>query len=214
MQTIVREMKLDDIDEVTIFLRDHFYGNEPLMQTPGDHQIDYDDAKRRKYRLSLIAQGTSLVAIEAGRFVGVAFAGVIHPSDLEESWSEANEHKPKLLIEHIDYFLSDLARSARFFERYGVVDALYLSVLAVDATVRRQGLGRCLVTALLDVGRAKRLPLLVTSCTSLYSKRVMDALGMECVRSERYKDYEDEDGNVVIQPPAPHTECTVMAIKL
>ncbi|XP_030555597.1 uncharacterized protein LOC115758936 [Drosophila novamexicana] len=215
MTTIVlRAMREDDIDEATLFLRDHFYGHEPLMQTPGDHQVIFDDPKRREYRLSLIRQGTSLVALEGDRFVGVAFAGVLQPSDLEQNWLEVNEQKPKNLIEHTHYFLSDIERRAHWFEHYGSLDTLYLNILAVDASVRRQGLGRRLVTALMEVGRAKGLPLLVATCTSLYSARVMAALGMECVLSEAYANYKDEHGNVVIQPPEPHIEARVMAIKL
>ncbi|XP_023175159.2 uncharacterized protein LOC111602375 [Drosophila hydei] len=210
----VREMTEDDIAEATRFLRDHFYGHEPLMQTPGAHPVTYDDATRREYRLSLIRQGTSLVALDGARFVGVAFAGIVRSSDLEQNWLEVNGQKPQQLIEHVHYFLADVEHRAQVFEHYNVVDALYLSILAVDASLRRQGLGRLLVDGLMELGRVKRLPLLFTSCTSLYSARLMAALGMDCVLSAPYANYQDEQGNVVIQPPAPHSAVNVMAIKL
>lgn len=217
MTTIVREMKVDDIDEASLFVRDHFYGHEPLMLTPGDHPLIYDDPKKREYRLSLVRQGTSLVAVDQskeGRIVGVAFAGVMHPSDLEQNWSEVNEQKPKLLIEHIHYFLCNIKKHAQFFEHYDVTDALYLKTLAVDSSMRRQGLARRLVVTLMELGRTRGYPLMVATCTGQYSTRLMASLGMECVHSELYADYKDADGNVVIQPPEPHTEASVMAIKL
>lgn len=217
MTTIVREMKLDDIDEASLFIRDHFYGHEPLMQTPGEHPLIYDDPKKREYRLSLVRQGTSLVAVDqsnGGRIVGVAFAGIMHPSDLEQNWSEVNERKPKLLIEHIHYFLCNIKKHAQFFEHYDVTDALYLKTLAVDSTMRRQGIARRLVVTLMELGRTRGIPLMVATCTGAYSTRLMASLGMECVHSELYADFKDEDGNVVIHPPEPHSEASVMAIKL
>ncbi|EDW12125.2 arylalkylamine N-acetyltransferase-like 2 [Drosophila mojavensis] len=214
IMVIVRLMQEIDIGEATRFLRDHFYGQEPLMQTPGAQPVAHDHPKRREYRLSLIRQGTSLVALDGERIVGVAFADILRPSDLEQNWLEVNEQKPQQLIEHVHYFLSDVERRVRIFEHYNVTNTLYLSILAVDAAVRRQGLGRRLVSALMDLGRVKGLPLLFTTCTSLYSTRVMAALGMDSVLSVPYADYKDDQGIAVIQPPAPHTAVTVMAIKL
>ncbi|KAH8262956.1 hypothetical protein KR044_002542 [Drosophila immigrans] len=214
---IIRELKADDIDAYCRFLTEHFYGHEPLMQTPGDHKVVTDSPEKRETRLAVIRQGLSLVAVDqsdGGRIVGCAYAEEMVPKDLEDNWSKVNEKKPTCLLDHVHLFISGIEIRSKFFERFEVSKALFLNILTVDATVRNQGLGRRLVAALMELGRSKRLPLIATSCTSLYSTRVMSALGMSCVHSEHYSDYKDEDGNVVVKPPEPHTSVNIMAMKL
>ncbi|KAM8715317.1 hypothetical protein ACLKA7_002382 [Drosophila subpalustris] len=217
MTTIIRELKADEIDEFCRFLGEHFYGHEPLLQTPGDHKRSPDTPERRETRLAILQQGLSLAAIDpddGDRIVGVAFAEELLPQHLEENWMKVDEKKPTSFIEHVHYFITGVEKRAQLFEKYDVPKALYLNNLTVDSSVRRQGLGRRLVTALMDLGRSTGYQLLATCCTSLYSTRVMTALGMDYVHSEDYADYKDEDGNVVIRPPAPHTAVNVMAAQL
>jgi len=217
MTTIIRELKADDLEKFCEFLTEHFYGHEPLLQTPGNHQVITDSPEKRESRLEVINQGLSLVAVDPNdgdRIVGAAYAEEMIPNDLEKNWMKVNEKKPTNLNEHIHYLLSGIEKRAQFFERYNVPKAIYLCTLTVDSSVRCQGIGRRLVTALMDMGRSKGYPLLVTCCTSLYSTRVMLSLGMSCVHSEAYVDYKDEEGQVIIRPPAPHTAANVMAINL
>ncbi|XP_034474221.1 uncharacterized protein LOC117781557 [Drosophila innubila] len=216
MTTVIRELKADDKDEFCRFLGENFYGHEPLLQTPGDHQRSPDTPEKREARLAIIQQGLSLAAVDhndGDRIVGVAYAEILLPGDLEESWMKVAEKKPTAFIQHVHYFITGVEKRSQLFEHYKVKKALYLNNLTVDSSVRCQGLGRRLVTALMDMGRSKGFPLLATCCTSLYSTRVMLSLGMSYVHSENYVDYKDEDGNMVIRPPAPHTAVNVMAIK-
>jgi len=215
--TVIRELKAEDIEKFCQFLDENFYGHEPLLQTPGDHQRSPDTPEKRKTRLAILQQGLSLAAVDhndGDRIMGVAYAEELLPSDLEESWMKVNVKKPTGFIQHIHYFITGFERRSQLFEHYKVEKALYLNILTVDSSVRCQGLGRRLVTALMDMGRSKGFPLLATSCTSLYSTRVMLSLGMSTVHSENYADYMDEDGNVVMRPPLPHTAVNFMAIKL
>ncbi|XP_030555596.1 dopamine N-acetyltransferase-like [Drosophila novamexicana] len=217
MSTIVREMKAADIEEATRFLREHFYTGEPLLQSYAEKQQIILDTNKRAYKESCIQQGTSLVAVDQSkddRIVGVAYTGALNAKQLEQNWKELNREKRTQFMEHVKYYLINIKRNAQFFEQYGVSDVLYLKVLAVDSAVRRQGVARRLVTALIDVGRAKGYSLLVATCTGLYSTQLMASLGMDCVHSELYCDYKDDDGNVVFKPQAPHTKASVMALKL
>ncbi|KAH8404799.1 hypothetical protein KR222_003856 [Zaprionus bogoriensis] len=213
MTTHVRELKEEDFDAFNRFLLDHFYTQEPLLQTPGDHFREEPELLQE--RLEAIRQGLSVVAVDQNeRIVGVAYAEQVSREGMGHNWLEIKGQKPTKLIAHIHYFLSNLENKSEFFKHYDVSQALYLAILTVDASVTRQGLGRRLVSALMEVGRSKGLPLLVTTCTSVYSQRVMAALGFEVVLSQKYSDYKDEDGNMPLQPPAPHQEASVMAIRL
>lgn len=161
--------------------------------------------------MAIIRQGLSLAAVDPNdgdRIVGIAYAEELLPIDLEESWLKVNEKKPTVFLEHVYYFITGVERRAQLFDHYDVPKTLYLHNLTVDSSVRCQGLGRRLVADLMNLGRSKGFPLLATSCTSLFSTRVMLALGMSCVHSENYEDYKDEDGNVVIRP-LHHTQLSM-----
>ncbi|KAH8262955.1 hypothetical protein KR044_002543 [Drosophila immigrans] len=215
MTAIIRELKIEDFDELKSFLRDRYLVDEPLWQPhPEGQRQNMADPQKEEYRRNLIRQGTSLVALEGGRIVGVALAGALYPSDVEQHRVESERVSRDTILGKVVRFLADVEGQAKVFEHYDVPKAVYLNILGVDSSVRRQGLGRRLVAALMEVGRSKGFPLLVTTCTSLYSARVMTALGMECVFSRAYADYRDEAGNVVLQPEAPHTEASVMATRL
>lgn len=213
MTTRVRELREEDFEGLKSFMLEHFYGHEPLLQTPGDHS-KYPPIRCAE-RLQIIRRGLSLVAVdESDRIVGMALANRILPEDLEKNWREAEETKLSDILSHIGYFLAKLEWDAQIFQRYEVPEALYLNILCVSSTVRRQGLGARLVQSLMEVGRSKGFHLLFATCTSHYSASIMKAQGLEVVKALKYADYKAEDGNPPIRPPAPHTETVVMAIRL
>ncbi|XP_023175158.2 dopamine N-acetyltransferase-like [Drosophila hydei] len=217
MTTIVREMLETDIDEASCFFREHFMKHEPLLESHGKCLQANANSNKRELDESVVREGLSLVIVDQSRgdrIVGVAYAGVLSASELESSWNELKHKKRTKYMEHIKYFLVNIKRNAQFFRRYDVSKALYLKVLVVDASMQRQGLGRRLVTALIDVARAKGLALLVATCTGCYSTKLMASVGMECVHSENYCDFKDDDGNIVFKPSAPHTKASIMVLKL
>lgn len=215
MTTRVRELREEDFEGFQSFMLEHFYAHEPLLQTPGDHNKYPVTPERWAERLEIIRQGLSLVAVdENDRIVGMVLANRMLPEELEKNWLKTKETKPSDLLSHVWYFLSKIEWDSQIFQRYDVPQALYLNILCVNATIRRQGLGGRLVRALMDVGRTKGFHLLFSTCTSHYSARVMAAQGLELVLAVKYADYRDEDGNPPIRPPAPHTETAVMAIRL
>lgn len=218
MTTIIRELKVEDFEDLKVFLRDRYLIDEPLWQPYPEGQLaNMADPKKMEYRLSLIRQGTSLVAIDTSdgdRIVGVALAGALYPEDVTQHCVDSEKTPSNSVFGKIARFLADVELHAKVFDRYDVPKALYLNILGVDSSVRRQGLGRRLVGGLMEVARSKGYPLLVTTCTSHYSARVMAALGLEVVYTQSYADFKDAQGNVVFTPQAPHTEASVMAIPL
>lgn len=215
MTTRVRVLREDDFEGFKKFLIQHYYGHEPLLQTPGDHNRYPITSEKWKERVHIIREGLSLAAFDENDcIVGVAFAKVMQPKELEKNWLEVKKQKPSDLLSHIYYFLSKLKRESRVFQRYNATQALYLYILAVDRRFIGQGLGRRLVDGLITLARSKGLTLLFTTCTGIYSQRVMATQGLEVVLSESYANYKDEDGNEPLRPPSPHREASVMAIEL
>ncbi|XP_030377521.1 dopamine N-acetyltransferase-like [Scaptodrosophila lebanonensis] len=210
----IRAMTLNDHAEVKSFLRHNFYTGEPLSLTSDEDVEKCDEEEADDAHAATIEQGYSLVAVNAsGRIVGLMLAEAKYPEDVEEHQREA-EQMEQHIWGRINRLLSKVEREANIFERYKVSKTLYLHIVSVDASIRGKGLGSRLGTALITLGRAKGFPLLVAYCTSFYAARQLQALGLECIHSQPYADYKDEQGQVVFQTAPPHTELRVMAMRL
>ncbi|XP_002060538.2 arylalkylamine N-acetyltransferase-like 2 [Drosophila virilis] len=213
---LIRIMTVADYQPVKIFMGGNFYNGEPLCASSGEDVQKCYEKENDEYHISMIEQGTCLLAVDennGGRIVGLVLAGAQIPSDLEKHRKEAAAMEPNTWG-RIAVFLSKIEIEINLFKRYGVSKILYSHITNVDASMRGKGLGSRLAAALMEVGRSKGFPLMIAYCSSYYSARQKEALGMECVYSIAYADYKDESGQVVFKPAAPHTHLRVMVIKL
>ncbi|XP_017116548.1 dopamine N-acetyltransferase-like [Drosophila elegans] len=223
---ILRVMRKEDYKNVRALLKEDFLASEPLCQFSGIASQWQNEEKRgenkEKYEkfddnnLEVIAQGTSLVALDednGGRLVGFVLAEAQFPEDIEKHRIEA-EASRQIGFGRIRVILSKVEREANIFERFGISKVLYSNVTSVDASMRGKGIGSRLAAALMDVGRSKGFPAMVAYCTSFYSARQKEALGMQCIYSLAYADYKDDQERPIFTPAEPNTMLRVMAIKL
>ncbi|XP_023175155.1 dopamine N-acetyltransferase-like [Drosophila hydei] len=213
---LIRIMQVSDYQNVKIFMGGNFYNGEPLCASSGENVQRCCEKENDEYHVSMIEEGTCLLALDqnnAGRIVGLVLAGPQIPSDLQKHRQEAAAMEPNTWG-RIAVFLSEVEIEVNLFKRYGISKLLYSHITNVDATMRGKGLGARLAAALMEVGRSKGFPLMAAYCSSYYSARQKQALGMECVYEKAYADYKDANGQVVFKPAAPHTHIRVMAIKL
>ncbi|XP_070070194.1 arylalkylamine N-acetyltransferase-like 2 [Drosophila takahashii] len=160
----------------------------------------------------MIAQGTCLLALDennGGRLVGFVLAGAQFPEDVEQHRIGA-EKMDQNTWGNTSRMLSKIEREANIFERFGVSKVLYSHITSVATSMRGRGLGSRLAATLMDVGRSKGFPAMVAYCTSFYSARQKEALGMQCVHSLAYADYKDAEGRPIFTPFAPHTMASTM----
>ncbi|EDW90482.1 arylalkylamine N-acetyltransferase-like 2 [Drosophila yakuba] len=212
----IRIMRKEDYLSVKALMKDSFFQSEPLCKSSGEKVYSQHEKENDEYHLSMISQGTCLVAIDennGGRLVGLVLAGAQYPDDLEKHRIEA-EAMEQNFWGRVSKFLSKIEREANLFERFGISKLLYSHITTVDASMRGKGLGSRLAATLMEVGRSKGFPVMVAYCTSFYSARQKEALGMKCVHSLSYADYKDEQGRPIFTPPEPHTMARIMAIKL
>ncbi|EDW12134.1 arylalkylamine N-acetyltransferase-like 2 [Drosophila mojavensis] len=211
---VIRVMNVSDFQDAKKAMGGNVNNDEPLDTACGRYVRKGSEQEDDEYHISMVEQGTSLVAIDeknGGRIVGIVLAAAHTPSDLNRY---SKGVKALTDFERIDIFIAKVENEANLYQRYGVSKLLCSHITNVDATMRGKGLGARLTVALIDVARSKGYPLLVANCTSFYSARQKQALGMECVYKIAYEDYKDENGQVVFNPPKPHTHVRVMAIKL
>ncbi|XP_017056599.1 arylalkylamine N-acetyltransferase-like 2 [Drosophila ficusphila] len=212
----IRIMTKEDYKDVKAFMTDDFFLSEPLCQSSGERVHHQNEKENDEYHLSMIAQGTCLVALDennGGRLVGFVLAGAQFPEDVEKHRIEA-EAMEKHTWGRICVLLSKIEIEANLFERFGISKVLYSHITSVDTSMRGKGLGSRLAETLMEVGRSKGFPAMVAYCTSFYSARQKEALGMQCIHSLVYADYKDDQGRPIFTPKAPHKMARVMAIKL
>ncbi|EDV54592.1 dopamine N-acetyltransferase [Drosophila erecta] len=212
----IRIMTKEDYPSVKAFMKDDFFQSEPLCQSSGETVHCQHEEANDEHHLSMIAQGTCLMAIDENkgeRLVGLVLAEAQYPEDLEKNRIEAETMEQNFWARTC-IFLSEIEREANLFERFGIPKLLLSHTTSVDASMRGRGLGSRLAATLMEVGRAKGFPVMVAFCTSFYSARQKEALGMKCVHSLSYADYKDDQGRPIFTPAEPHTMVRVLAIKL
>ncbi|XP_017145983.1 dopamine N-acetyltransferase-like [Drosophila miranda] len=212
----IRVMAEKDYSGVKLFMQEQFFTDEPLSRSTGEQVHLQNEKESDEYHLSMIREGTCLIATDenqGGSIVGYVLAGPQYPEDMEKHRKEAAEMEQHTWG-RICRLLSKIELEANLFERYGISKALYSHMTSVGASMRGKGLGSRLAATLMEVGRAKGYPLMVAYCTSYYSARQKEALGMECIHSLCYADYKDDQGRVIFTPAAPHTHARIMVIKL
>ncbi|XP_068150746.1 arylalkylamine N-acetyltransferase-like 2 [Drosophila tropicalis] len=213
----IRIMTEEDYIQVKPFMREQFWLNgEPLSASSGEDVQKCLEKENDEYHISMINEGTCLLATDEkqnGRIVGIVMAGGQYPSDLKKHQEEAATMENHFWG-RANRLLSKLELEANVYKRFGVNRSIYSHITNVDESMRGKGLGSRLAATLMEVGRSKGFPLMIAYCTSYYSAKQKNALGMECVHSITYADYKDEKGNVIFKPAAPHTKVQLMAIKL
>lgn len=213
---LIRIMSMEDYPEVKTCMVENFFNVEPLCAYLGKDPKLYHSETLDAYQKSLIEQGTCLVALDEqndGKLVGFVLAGDHTPAHVEKNRQDAIA-MGQSIRGMIPVLISKVEVESKVFERYGISKALYSHATNVDASMRGKGLGSRLAAALMEVGRSKGYPLMLAYCSSFYSGRQKEQLGMECIYKLAYTDYKNDKGEVIFKPPPPHTHVRTMAIKL
>ncbi|KAH8279965.1 hypothetical protein KR054_012324, partial [Drosophila jambulina] len=211
----IRAMTQDDFPTVDPLVCENFLKDEPLL---GSLRITFQPETKAicdAIHLSIIEEGNSLVAFEEKNpevIVGFVL-GLTKTPEHAKMLSELTEKMQPDLASMLNY-VNQLEVKANVFENFKVDKILYSYITFVKSDMRGRGVGTRLAQALMEVGRAKGFPLMMACCTSFYSARQKEALGMKCILFQNYADYRDDQGCVVYTPPAPHVAARVLVIEL
>ncbi|XP_041631217.1 arylalkylamine N-acetyltransferase-like 2 [Drosophila kikkawai] len=210
----IRIMTEKDYEEIKELIFEDYFTGVPLCLPKSKFTTETKELLDGVHR-HMVAQDTCLVAIDEvnnGRLVAFALAGAQFPEDLEKQRNELDRIQPELAV--LLRFLHGLECQAGIFKRYGVTKLIYSCFTYVNPEMRGRRLGVRLAEAVMELGRSKGFPLMTACCVSFYSARQKEALGMECILSQSYADYKDDQGQEIFTPPAPHKEVRILAIRL
>lgn len=196
------------------FMQRTFYREEPVLvaaglaECPPQVLLDHTRASFRE-GLSLMAvlQGS---AGGQGDICGVAVNSIVAPGDACKLRQQAEQADCPATRRVLELWSLMLERP----EIWSGQDPegccmLELRELATDQAVRGLGVGLQLALAAREVAADVGAPAYKIDCTSQYSGKIAEKLGMKKVFSLKYADFLDSDGKPMFQPPCPHVEAAV-----
>ncbi|KAL5291802.1 hypothetical protein ACFFRR_010908 [Megaselia abdita] len=205
-EIVYRLAEEKDEPGVLKLLRDHFYTDEPLSKNAG-----YHDPADEQFAVGLIKQGTSTVADVNGQIVGVRLA---YPSHKKSQVSAKFNKKPTTAFERLMGFINALESKSNVFGRYQVETVMQGHMLSVHRDFRGKGIARKLYEHNMELAKEKGFPIYVCDCSSLFSSRLCEKLGMEQTATMEFHEYCDENGNAYYTPEPPHDFARSYAKKL
>lgn len=204
---IYRIAKPSDRNNLLDFLRVHYYPEEPI--TNGNEPKEQDKLDE-EFSLSVIEDGASIIAVDPAKndkVIGAILAGPIEPHEVEHLQHESKRcaENNSMKWSQILQLLAHLAECANVFERFNVDKSLHIHVMSVDAAYRGKSIGKNLMEKCIEAGKSLGYPLISTDCTNVFSIKIAEKLGMECVNTLAFSDYKDENGQQLFKPPLPNT---------
>jgi ribosomal protein S18 acetylase RimI-like enzyme len=157
--------------------------------------------------LSLLPDGNIIFAIDSSNYhiAGLASFGEITKTYSQESWDES-ETTSNQKWRDILKFMSHIESKSNVCERFGVTEALHLHGVTVDKKYRGRSIGKLLFNECFNIAKGRNYQLVSADCTSIYSIRIAQLVGMELVSTVTFDEYHDKIGDKIFSPVIPHTE--------
>ena len=199
-ELIYRVAEMKDHDLVLKFLQDFFFPEECINIA---HPIK-DDTMEELFAMSLLPEGNMVMALDkhSDEFAGLLMFGPITKEYSNESREEGEETSNRKWRE-ILYFMSNLEAKADICRRYQVGVALHLHGVAVSKNFRGQGIGEKLFEECFRQAKLKNIGIVSADCTSPYSVRIAEKLGMELASTFSYDEYHKSLGKTIFTNAKP-----------
>ncbi|XP_055679714.1 uncharacterized protein LOC129787902 [Lutzomyia longipalpis] len=200
-----------DEAKVLDFIRKFYYPEEALTIGIAPKDPTPED---EEFSLSCIPTGLSVVAEDSnGELVGVLLCHEVDNSTLPERKKETAEIKDAKW-RTILTFLHHLEELSSICRRLDVPKGVQFSVLGVDPAHRGKSIGLQLMQKAAENAAEKGFKAIGAVCTSIFSSRIADKLGMTCVASVAYSEWKDNAGEVIFHLPPPYDQARCYIKKL
>lgn len=210
-------IKGSDIDMTLEFIKSNFYPEDPLCRS-----LKIGSSKNKSEVLicdmlkESLAQGMSLMAYDADskEIVGTCINNRNCPWDsqrLEEYAKVAQDSNTKRLF----FIWALLNREANLHQELDVKSIFEVNFLTVKPQLYNRGIGMELARRSLSLGRDLNFSHARMDCTSDYSMKIAEKLGMKKLWDVPYKNILMQDGKTPLTlPEYPHTHGAVYYVSL
>ncbi|XP_050433453.1 arylalkylamine N-acetyltransferase 1-like isoform X2 [Adelges cooleyi] len=201
----------EDRQAVIEFLKKFFYRDEPLNNALGLMDDAKAIVKLEAYCNSLLDSGLACKAVSKdGHLIGVILNGVKCKFDKHEDDTE-DDTKFKLIMT----FLKKVDNEANVFGQYpNVCRILYIDTVSVDDKYRGKGVCKALIDKTRELAFKNRCSMVYIECSNYFSAKAAEKLGFQCIYTLSYKDYLNDQGQPIFNPPPPHTHSRVYVLPL
>ncbi|XP_053686866.1 arylalkylamine N-acetyltransferase-like 2 [Sabethes cyaneus] len=186
-------------------LERYFYPEEPVTRTYyGGSDATEDDMA---FSLSIIESGGVVLAVEepSGKILGLSAGEIIEPDEAQKLHDLALETETQKFSD-ILRFLAHMASGSRVCQRFAKAKAYHIHLLAVDPEARGKSLGKRLIEKQFELAAKSGIEVVSSDATGVYSAKLYQQLGMECVYTVAYEDYRNSAGQQVFLGREPHLE--------
>ena len=209
---VIRVADASDHDQVLEFIRIHYYKEEPITISHPEPGHTKDD---EAFCMSWLPYGTVLLAIDTlkNKVVGALISGPIEAGDADQMIEDAKTAETKKWRD-IMLLLAYIENKADVCKRFGVEKALHIHVLGVDSSYRGQKIGQRLFKFCFDNAKLKNYPIVSTDCTSIFSIKIAERLGMDHIITTTYEEYNKQLGEDLYKPSPDNAEIKTFIKKI
>ncbi|PSN38899.1 hypothetical protein C0J52_20076 [Blattella germanica] len=213
MQYRIIKATMEDRDKILDFLRQNFYNEEPINAAMNNESNTLSKADE-EHTLALLQEEISFLAVSNDEeLIGICLSGLVTSKEAEDMEGLAEtcgcERFSKLL-----YFLSFVERQSNIWGKSGTSSGLSVQALAVTQAARGHGVGRALLEKTRELAKNEGYSLFRVDCSSYFSARLAEDIGMECIFSLPFSEYKDKDGCPIFKVKTPNHNMKIYIQKL
>lgn len=192
----------EEIDAVEIynFKKVHFDTSEPVRVSHVNIICGHRDIK---HLLRHVKNKNVLIAVESSsnNLVGFSICEMVD----EKVKSEGIETEDQALQDLISFF-AFVEEKSKIHQRFGVEEHFKILVVSVHRDYARQGIATKLFKASLDLGKSKNSKLISVDCSSKYTAKIAENMGMELITTVTYDEVNNHLGKQLFIPKPPHND--------
>lgn len=208
MSIKIKVAETSQLREISDFICRHFNGKEPIQM----FHVRKDwpmDPQPTSLLQECIDWKTMLVAIEDSELVGVLMAGPIDSNVAEKDLAYSKKLGPK--GRDIFEFSHFIDRKAKVCERLKVTHSLHVHILSCHQGHLGKGIAKKMFEFCVENGEARNFPAISVDATSHFTVKIAERLGMQCISSVSYDEYNEFLGRTLFVARDPHREIKTYA---
>ncbi|KAL4225901.1 hypothetical protein ACF0H5_013889 [Mactra antiquata] len=188
-------------------MANHFTPAEPLCRSFG---VVWEKEHERVINETLTFNvSICMISEDSNEIIGVLVNGIIKISDPPMDLSKYNYEPLRSLFT----FLTHKDKEDKFFEHFGVDEAVHFFELGVNRKYRRIGLGGKIFAAAVAMSRELGFKACKVEGTSNFSQRIIEKQGFETLYTLPYDSYM-YNGRPVIDGTGEHTQTKIYGLRL
>jgi GNAT superfamily N-acetyltransferase len=164
--------------------------------------------------MSHIAHETVLIALDDknDKVIGACIAGPKEAGDAEKMLEESEKSEKKW--GDIQKLVAYIGKKADVFGKFNVEKALYCHALAVHRDYRGNKIGQKLFEKSFENAKKLNFKILFADCTSVFSIKISEQVGMECVSTVTYDEFNKVIGQELFLSHPPNTQIKTFVKRL